>query len=276
MDRFADNVCVEVHLTQIPVIKTHKAYANRTVYIHYQPYKPRSSRMQSLRLEISSALFPSSLSPPRNRLSSPFFLTNSLLGNVFPRKFFSLRQSRRQAKNFVVKSGLIGENPEWAESDYVAVGLAHCFREVNEKLVDYFVIEPIPSASVESMFKGAATSYKCIVGSILGEVLQQDVGLLPEELRGGVFAQNFDYRTKAAARTWKKQYAQENLLQLAPIGVVKKDFNFSLEEKRILGVVFEVKDEDNIKQDLSIDVYGRKKKEGKGDEAAVVSSLYNA
>lgn len=233
--------------------------------------------MQSLRLEIPSALFPNSISPPRNRLSPPFYLTNSLHGNGFPGRFFSHRQSRRQAKNFVVKSGLIGENPEWAESDYVAVGLAHCFREVDEKLVDYLIIEPIPSASVESMFKGAATSYKCIVGSTLGEVLRQDVGLLPEELRGGVFAQNFDYRTKAAARTWKKQYAQENLLQLAPIGVVKKDFNFSLEEKRILGVVFEVKDEDNIKQDLSIDVYGRKKKEeGKGDEAAVVSSLYNA
>jgi len=158
----------------------------------------------------------------------------------------------------------------------VAVGLAHCFRELDEKLVDYFVIEPIPSASVESMYNGAATSYKCIVGSTLGEVLKQEVGLLPEELRGGVFAQNFDFRAKAASRTWKKSYAQENLLQLAPIGVVKKDFNFSLEEKRILGVIFEVKDEDNIKQDMSIDVYGRKKEEGKGDQATMVSSLYNA
>nr|ABK22041.1 unknown [Picea sitchensis] len=232
--------------------------------------------MQSLRLEIPSALFPKSISQPRNRSSPPFLLTNSLHCNGFPRKFFSHRQSRRQAKNFVVKSGLIGENPDWTESDFVAVGLAHCFRELDEKLVDYFVIEPIPSASVESMYNGAATSYKCIVGSTLGEVLKQEVGLLPEELRGGVFAQNFDFRAKAASRTWKKSYAQENLLQLAPIGVVKKDFNFSLEEKRILGVIFEVKDEDNIKQDMSIDVYGRKKEEGKGDQATMVSSLYNA
>lgn len=231
--------------------------------------------MQSLCLEISSAIFTKSIASPRYSRSPPFLLTNPLHGNGFPRKFSSHRQSWRQAKNFVVKAGLVGENPEWAESDFVAIGLAHCFQELNGKLVNYFIIEPIPSASVESMYNGAATSYKCIVGSTLGEVLKQDVELLPEELRGGVFAQNFDYRAKAASRTWKKTYAQENLLQLAPIGVVKKDFNFSLEEKRILGVVYEVKDEDNIKQDLSIDVYGRKKEESKEDQATVISSLYN-
>lgn len=125
--------------------------------------------MQSLRLEIPSALFTNSISSSRNRLSPPFHLTNSLHGNGFPRKFSSSRQSWRLAKNFVVKAGLVGENPEWTESDFVVVGLAHCFQELNGKLVDYFIIEPIASASVESMYNGAATSYKCIVGSTLGE-----------------------------------------------------------------------------------------------------------
>jgi hypothetical protein len=85
--------------------------------------------------------------------------------------------------------------------------------EVNEKLVDYFFIKTITFASVESMYNGAVTSYQCIVGLTLIEVLKQDVGLLSEELSDGVFAQKFNFQAKLASRTWKKFYTQVNLLE---------------------------------------------------------------
>ena len=55
-----------------------------------------------------------------------------------------------------------------------------------------------------------------------------------------------------------------------------EDFNFNLEYKRVLNHTFEPDDADNIKQDMSIDVYGREddKKDDKKD--ASVEALYNA
>ena len=51
-----------------------------------------------------------------------------------------------------------------------------------------------------------------------------------------------------------------------------EDFNFNLEHKRVLNHTFEPDDADNIKQDMSIDVYGRE--DDKKD--ASVEALYNA
>ena len=45
---------------------------------------------------------------------------------------------------------------------------------------------------------------------------------------------------------------------ILPLGSVRKDWNFSLQDKRVLNFENEVSDSDNIKQDISIDVYGRK------------------
>ena len=48
---------------------------------------------------------------------------------------------------------------------------------------------------------------------------------------------------------------------LVPLGKVRSDFNYDLSDKRVLNFENEVKDEDNIKQDMSIDVYGRKQEQ---------------
>lgn len=53
---------------------------------------------------------------------------------------------------------------------------------------------------------------------------------------------------------------------LVALGGQRSGFNFNLEDKRVVNMVSEVKDEDNIKQDMSIDVYGRKE----ADEKAAV------
>ncbi len=38
---------------------------------------------------------------------------------------------------------------------YIALGKAHCFQKVENKLVECFIIEPITAASLESMVAGA-------------------------------------------------------------------------------------------------------------------------
>lgn len=43
-----------------------------------------------------------------------------------------------------------------------------------------------------------------------------------------------------------------------PLGTAKANFNYSLDEKRVLNMENVVNDADNVKQDMSIDVYGRK------------------
>lgn len=48
---------------------------------------------------------------------------------------------------------------------------------------------------------------------------------------------------------------------IVPLGKARSQWNFCLEDKRVLNMVNVVSDEDNVKQDISIDVYGRQKKE---------------
>ena len=59
---------------------------------------------------------------------------------------------------------------------------------------------------------------------------------------------------------------------------IRSDWNFNLEDKRILNMDYEVSDSDNVKQDMSIDVYGRKDEEEKEvvEEDKAIQSLYNA
>lgn len=45
---------------------------------------------------------------------------------------------------------------------------------------------------------------------------------------------------------------------IVPLGQNKSNFNYSLDEKRVLNFENIVDDSDNVKQDMSIDVYGRK------------------
>lgn len=60
------------------------------------------------------------------------------------------------------------------------------------------------------------------------------------------------------------------------MGKVRGDFNFTTEgdNKRVLNVKHEVKDSDNIKQDMSIDVYGRGSEDDAKDKSAI-ADLYN-
>lgn len=55
---------------------------------------------------------------------------------------------------------------------------------------------------------------------------------------------------------------------IVPLGRTKSNFNYNLDEKRVLNFENIVNDDDNIKQDISIDVYGRAEKEEGADATA--------
>ena len=57
------------------------------------------------------------------------------------------------------------------------------------------------------------------------------------------------------------------LMDIVPLGTSKSDWNFDVSKhKRVLNLVHEVTDEDNIKQDKSIDVYNRYDENGEKEE----------
>lgn len=91
--------------------------------------------------------------------------------------------------------------------------------------------------------------------------MEKSRDILPDEFQAALFCENFDVRVRACARTWLRPHAQDNLMDIVPVGKLRSNFNFSLVHKRVLNFTNIVNDNDNIKQDMSIDVYGRKEKE---------------
>jgi hypothetical protein len=54
---------------------------------------------------------------------------------------------------------------------------------------------------------------------------------------------------------------------IVPLGQLKSHFKYSVDDKRVLNFENVVNDDDNVKQDMSIDVYGRKDKAEEGAAA---------
>jgi hypothetical protein len=131
----------------------------------------------------------------------------------------------------------------------------------NGKLKDAFVVEPVTAGTLECMENGGVTCYKCVTATTLGVALKEDLSLFPVEIQAGTVCDEFNFRAKCASRTWKRDHPQQNLLHLVPKDGVKSDYNFNLTDKRVLNAEVVVNDADNIKQDMSIDVYGRQKEE---------------
>lgn len=185
-------------------------------------------------------------------------------------------KSKGKHHSLQVSSSALGEDPEWQEDDYIVLGLAHCFKQdEGNKLQDIFLVEPVSASSLECMENGGATCYLHVTATTLGTALKLDRSLLPPEFSVGQICDDFDFRIKCASRTWKRPHAVKNIRHLAPTGSVRSDFNFSLTDKRIINKEHVVTDADNIKQDLSIDVYGRSQ-EAKDEVSSEIASLYNA
>lgn len=156
-------------------------------------------------------------------------------------------------------SALYGEQWLTPEDQYLCVGLAHCFEKADDgKLVDRLIIEPISANSLEAMSHGAKTSFLHVFSLLLKDAISKT---LPSEFDDGVFCDEYETRCDAAARTWMRPRAVDDLMDIVPLGMVKSSFNYDTTDMRVLNFDNIVRDDDNIKQDISIDVYGRKQEE---------------
>ncbi len=145
-------------------------------------------------------------------------------------------------------TALFSQAADLAADDYCVLGIATCFVRDEGEIEQLTVLEPIPSAALEALLKGIPTSYQSACAKTLGEIFQDETVKIPSELQadGEInICDRFAERVAAATRTYKSRpQAQEHI----PLGVVKKDFNYSLERKRVLNTSRTVSTEDNVKQ----------------------------
>lgn len=187
---------------------------------------------------------------------------------------YDFRSLRVHASNAALGYGSAWLTPQ---DSYLTVGLAHCFSKSDDgKLTDRFVIEPISANQIEAMANGAKTCFKQAYGTTLQDALTLDKSQLPPDFAAASYCDNFAARADACARTWLRPHAMDNLLDIVPLGQMKSGYNFSIEEKRVLNVENIVTDDDNIKQDISIDVYGRNAKEEAAEKLAADGARYEA
>ncbi|MGK7891886.1 MAG: hypothetical protein AB4042_21375 [Leptolyngbyaceae cyanobacterium] len=129
---------------------------------------------------------------------------------------------------------------------YVVVGLAHCFIKDDGEVHPVTVIEPIPSAALEAILKGIATSYEMAYATPLGEIVQGETLVRPEGFPAeSQFCDEFVERAIAAARTYQARPEAQSHIALHE---TYREFNLSLERKRVLNSDRIVKAEDNVKQ----------------------------
>jgi hypothetical protein len=133
-----------------------------------------------------------------------------------------------------------------SQEDYCVFGLATCFIRDEGEIKEIKVIEPIPSAALEALFKEIPTSYQLAIATTIGQVILENTIQKPSEFPAdSQFCDDFVERTFAATRTYKSKPSAQEYLKL---GTSKNDFNYSLERKRVLNSVHKVSDDDNVKQ----------------------------
>jgi hypothetical protein len=130
--------------------------------------------------------------------------------------------------------------------DYLVIGLATCFFKEDGEVHQIEVIEPIPSAALEALFKGIPTSYKLAYATTLGLILSGDTLVMPQNFpESAQFGDEFVPRAFAAARTYKRRESAKSLI---PLGTTNTELKYSIERKRVLNAARVVTKEDNIKQ----------------------------
>ncbi|MEM7769386.1 MAG: hypothetical protein AAGA75_18170 [Cyanobacteria bacterium P01_E01_bin.6] len=133
-----------------------------------------------------------------------------------------------------------------SERDYVVLGLATCFIREDSDIHPVNVVEPIPSAALEAILKGITTSYEFAHATTLGEIIQGEAVTLPDVFpKDTQLCDDFNDRLSATARTYRSHNTSTSHI---PIGTTYREFNYSVERKRLLNSERIVKTEDNVKQ----------------------------
>jgi hypothetical protein len=141
---------------------------------------------------------------------------------------------------------LLSQAEDITLDDYCVFGLGTCFIKEDSEFHEVQIIEPIPSAALETIITGTPTSYQLACAKLVKEVVIGENVQIPSEFPATTqLCDNFIERMIAAVRTYKSRpQAQEYI----PLATVRDDFNYSLERKRVLNAVNVVRLEDNVKQ----------------------------
>lgn len=140
---------------------------------------------------------------------------------------------------------ILDNNSDPAIADYLVAGIASCFLRNEGELEMVRVLEPVPSAYLESVLQGIPTSYEVIFATTVGHLLDDnEVAKLMDHYDASL-GENFSDRVAAAARTYKMR---PSATELIPASTPYTDLNHSTEKKRVLNVKNVVKKEDNVRQ----------------------------
>lgn len=145
----------------------------------------------------------------------------------------------------MTSNALLENIPDLTREDYVVVGVATCFRRSESELEMLKVLEPIPSAYLETLLQGIPTAYDRIAAVTVGDLLESTKRAALMDDEDVRLCENFRDRLVAAARTYQNRPAAQSLV---PVGTSRTDLNFSTEKKRILNLENVVKAEDNVRQ----------------------------
>lgn len=63
-----------------------------------------------------------------------------------------------------------------------------------------------------SLSTGSRTSFRHVTGVTLGDAITRNRSALPAEFQSAPFCDKYDARAEAAARTWQRPHAQDNLM----------------------------------------------------------------
>lgn len=140
----------------------------------------------------------------------------------------------------------LNQAPDVSADSYLVVGLATCFIKEDGEVHEVQVIEPIPSAALETILKGIPTSYALACSTTLGELLVGESLQKPSEFPSEAqFCDDFAERAIAAARSYQTRLEAQSHI---PLGTTRNDFKFSTERKRVLNATRVVRKEDDVKQ----------------------------
>ena len=151
------------------------------------------------------------------------------------------------------------------QENYIAVGLAQVFMlNAGSSPTAQYLIEPLTAATLESLQLGVPTSYCRVLALTCGDLFddvvepaainQDALAPLIDGFEDVKICENMIERSMAAARTFRRRI---EATEFVPLYETSEDLNFNIERKRIMDQIYEPSFDDNVKQDRSIDVYGR-------------------
>ncbi|MGB3201370.1 MAG: hypothetical protein WBA99_10730 [Nodosilinea sp.] len=126
---------------------------------------------------------------------------------------------------------------------YVVIGRATCYLRQEGEVIELQILEPIPSAYLQSVLQGVPTSYSAICGTTMAQALAMDLGEVAADPAQP--CADYEERILAAARTYQSRPESVNLV---PVGTIHRELNYTTEKKRVLNSQRKISKNDNVKQ----------------------------